>query len=171
MSTLTLGSRPAAPAVLRFSSRSVDPAMDELLARLGADFPLAFRPDRVLALGVRSELLSRGYGPPALLGAVLRRWVRRHSYLKAVARGGYRTALDGSVAGVITPEQREQAKADLQARATPRADACPNAGGCRRAAPSAARQRHPSPTHCHPLKEPENAHPDTPAASERGHLG
>ncbi len=118
MSTLTLGSRPAAPAVLRFSSRSVDPAMDELLARLGADFPLAFRPDRVLALGVRSELLSRGYGPPALLGAVLRRWVRRHSYLKAVARGGYRTALDGSVAGVIPPEQREQAKADLQARAT-----------------------------------------------------
>jgi sRNA-binding protein len=108
--------REASPGPLKFATPSADPNADALLARLGRDFPIAFRPGTVLAVGVRAKLKGFGYGPADLLRAVLARWCRQRSYLEAVARGGHRTALNGLQDGEVTEGHREQAAADLAAR-------------------------------------------------------
>ena len=112
--TLTLARPQHTPAVPH------DPAVAHLLERLQADFPLAFRPGRVLAIGVYRDLRQLGYGPAKVLHDTLRYWTIRSHYLKAMARGAYRTALDGSVAarnhpGGTAPEQVRAAIAAARA--------------------------------------------------------
>ena len=70
-------------------------------------------PPKPLAVGshqaVHVSALEAGI-PPVTVKAALASWCNRLSYLRAVASGGHRVALDGTPSEPITPEQAEHAR-------------------------------------------------------------
>ena len=87
-------------------------ARDHLWPLLSKVFPEVFSlPAVPLAIGIHNQILDiAGDSIDATeLGAFMRYWVRRWSYLMAVWRGEPRRNLDGSVAGSPTIDQRNDA--------------------------------------------------------------
>jgi sRNA-binding protein len=87
-------------------------ARERLWPLLNEVFPEAFRVPAVpLAIGIHHQILEVAGDSidPAELSAFLRYWVSRWSYLQAVKRGEPRRNLDGSLAGLPTIEQRNDA--------------------------------------------------------------
>ena len=87
-------------------------AREHLWPLLSSVFPEVFRlPPPPLAIEIHEQILDVAGDSidPAELGAFLRYWVRRWSYLHAVWRGEPRRNIDGSVAGVLTVAQRNAA--------------------------------------------------------------
>ena len=82
----------------------------ELIRALAELFPAVFiadgwKPHRPLKLGIHQDLIDRGVLLPDECHAVFRRYCSRLTYQKALASGGSRYALDGELAGEVTPEQ------------------------------------------------------------------
>jgi len=99
------------------SSRKMDWGR-ELLARAAADFPAAFGGKPVpLAIGISCILVDAWPDVPRWR---VKRWLSDHcasrSYLLAVAAGGPRYYVDGSIDGEVTPDQQEHARQLLEAR-------------------------------------------------------
>jgi sRNA-binding protein len=91
-------------------------ARDHLWPLLSKVFPEVFSlPAVPLAIGIHKQILDiAGDSIDATeLGAFMRYWVRRWSYLMAVWRGEPRRNLDGSVAGSPTIDQRNDAARKL----------------------------------------------------------
>jgi sRNA-binding protein len=91
-------------------------ARDHLWPLLSKVFPEVFSlPAVPLAIGIHNQILDiAGDSIDATeLGAFMRYWVRRWSYLMAVWRGEPRRNLDGSVAGSPTIDQRNDAARKL----------------------------------------------------------
>jgi sRNA-binding protein len=89
----------------------------ELIAVLAGLFPAAFtaerwQPHRPLKIGIHQDLVDRGVLLPNEC-RVLRWYVLRRMYQVALAAGGSRYDLDGNVAGDVSPEQIEGAKANV----------------------------------------------------------
>src|ERR1700761_6449280 len=87
-------------------------ARDHLWPLLSKVFPEVFSlPAVPLAIGIHKQILDiAGDSIDATdVGAFMRYWVRRWSYLMAVWRGEPRRNLDGSVAGSPTIDQRNDA--------------------------------------------------------------
>lgn len=87
--------------------------VDALLAELRERFPDAFPADlsrvRPLALGVRATLEAAGIAGRTPLHRVLWLWTRQPAYLAAIAEGRPRVNPDGTDAGPVAPEHRQQA--------------------------------------------------------------
>lgn len=66
-----------------------------------------------LKLGIAADLMDAGALPPPRLRDFLRRYCRGSRYQAAVAAGGDRRALDGTVAGPVSAESKAQAAALL----------------------------------------------------------
>jgi sRNA-binding protein len=89
---------------------------EHLLGLLKAVAPEVFRILPVpLAVGIRRQIVE-------LVGnafswndveAVLRRWTERFDYIEAVAAGGQRFNLDGTVANEVLPEHQGRARVQL----------------------------------------------------------
>jgi ProQ/FINO family len=87
-------------------------AREKLLPMLREVFPQAFPlPPVPLAIGIHREILAIAGDEidPADLSAFLRYWCTRRSYLTAIWRGQGRRNLDGSIAGVPTIKERNDA--------------------------------------------------------------
>lgn len=87
-------------------------AREHLWPLLSEVFPDAFRlPAVPLAIGIHRQILDVAGDTIDAdeLGAFMRYWTTRWSYLMAVARGEPRRNLDGSIADAPTSEQREDA--------------------------------------------------------------
>jgi sRNA-binding protein len=87
-------------------------ARARLWSVLSTTFPEIFKlPPVPLAIGIHKQILEVAGDDidPGDLGAFLRYWVRRWSYLHAIWRGEKRRNIDGSVAGVPTVDQRNAA--------------------------------------------------------------
>jgi ProP effector len=95
-----------------------DPASAKAtLAALAELFPALFvaeawQQHKPLKIGVANDLVERGVLLPTECRA-LSFYCRRRLYQAALAAGGPRFDLDGNVAGEVTPEQVENAKASL----------------------------------------------------------
>jgi hypothetical protein len=89
------------------------------LARLVELFPVVFDVDapRPLAIGCNRQLRAALAIPWSQVDAVLWWWTRRPEYHAAVAAGGFRYNLDGSVAGPVAEEHRAMAQRQIQQRA------------------------------------------------------
>jgi ProP effector len=117
------------------------------LAILAELFPQTFaaepwQPHRPLKVGIGDDLHSAGVLLPAEC-KVLRWYVARRMYQVALAAGGPRYDLDGNVAGEVTIDQIEAAKASLAAmdrRRAELADAARNAKAAERAKRKAVRE-------------------------------
>ena len=102
-------------------ARQIAATLDLLVAR----FPLAFFPrgaaPRALKIGIDEDLKSAlgGEVGGARLGATLRFYVTRRTYLAAVASGGQRISLDGRPAGDVSAHERDMARNALAQRAAP----------------------------------------------------
>ena len=72
--------------------------------------PAVFDPDTPLplAIGVDRQIVELGLTSKEA-GDILRWWTLRHEYRAAVARGGRRHNLDGSLAGELTAEHQAEA--------------------------------------------------------------
>jgi sRNA-binding protein len=93
----------------------------ENLAMLAELFPGIFiadswRSHKALAWGIDRQLVDAGVLTAEEAETLLRAYVRRRCYLLAVAAGGFRHNLDGSVAGEIAAEHVAAAKAALAFR-------------------------------------------------------
>jgi hypothetical protein len=81
---------------------------EELLAQWKAQFPV-FRDNQPLAISTRKEMALRGLlESPAALQALVQH-VRSDEYLGALASGGHRFNLDGSVERIINPAHVQSA--------------------------------------------------------------
>lgn len=82
------------------------------LATLQQDYPLLFNPAAPLplALGIGSEIRTRLGLSVAQSNRLMKHWVWRDPYLRAVVAGGPRYALDGSECGSITAGQQAVAQ-------------------------------------------------------------
>src|SRR5690348_5527015 len=89
------------------------------LARLAELFPVVFDVDapRPLAIGCNRQLRAALAIPWSQVDAVLWWWTRRPEYHAAVAAGGFRYNLDGTVAGTVAEEHRAMAQRQIQQRA------------------------------------------------------
>jgi ProQ/FINO family len=89
------------------------------LARLVELFPVVFDVDapRPLAIGCNRQLRAALAIPWSQVDAVLWWWTRRSEYHAAIAAGGFRYNLDGSVAGTVADEHRAMAQRQIQRRA------------------------------------------------------
>jgi ProQ/FINO family len=89
------------------------------LARLVELFPVVFDVDapRPLAIGCNRQLRAALAISWSQVDAVLWWWTRRPEYHAAVAAGGFRYNLDGSVAGSVAEEHRAMAQRQIQQRA------------------------------------------------------
>lgn len=100
----------------------------ETRARLHELYPAAFCAPNVrvpvpLKVGIHDDLVAAVaiHGiKPKWLRSFLYVWTHRNEYLIALARGGARHALDGSVAGQVTPGEAVQAGAAMAAMAAKR---------------------------------------------------
>jgi sRNA-binding protein len=91
-------------------------AREHLWPLLSSVFPEAFRlPAVPLAIGIHHQILDVAGDDinPRELSTFMRYWCGRWSYLMAVSRGEQRRNLDGSIAGVPTIEQRNDAARKL----------------------------------------------------------
>ena len=120
---LVLPTTPAGPS--KKQRKATERRQQERIARerlwplLSNVFPEAFRlPPVPLAIGIHKQILEVASEDidPRELGAFLRYWVGRWSYLQAVRRGELRCNLDGSIAGSPTIEQRDDAARRLGAQ-------------------------------------------------------
>jgi ProQ/FINO family len=73
----------------------------------------SWRSHRALAIGIDAQLVASGVVKGWEANALLRLYTRRRCYVAAVAAGGYRYNLDGSVAGEIAVEHIACAKGSL----------------------------------------------------------
>lgn len=79
-----------------------------------ASYPV-FSAGKPLAVGTREKLIERHPDIDArLVRSALLKHCKRPRYLKALAAEPQRYDLDGSPVGVVTEEEREKAKADLE---------------------------------------------------------
>lgn len=89
---------------------------DSVLAQLIAAYSV-FRDAQPLAIGIHKDIIAEH---PEIDTDALRRTLKRHTastkYLKSVASGGSRFALDGTPAGDITSEQQVQANQAIKDR-------------------------------------------------------
>jgi sRNA-binding protein len=90
-------------------------AIDGLLNALAAMFPCFSREDRrPLKKGIAEDILHHMPDvDPKVLHKSLRYWTRHRQYLANCRAGEVRVALDGSAAGVVTPEDAEFASRTL----------------------------------------------------------
>ncbi len=97
------------------STSRPDPATTiSALAELFTVFVADWRqPHRPLKVGIDQDLVDRGVLQPHECRAVFRVYVGRRQYQKALAAGGPRYDLDGNVAGEVTAEHVDVAKARL----------------------------------------------------------
>jgi sRNA-binding protein len=99
------------------SPNSQNQIANQTVAALARLFPAAFVTDRwaphkPLKCGIANDLITRGVLLPHECRA-LGWYTRRRQYQAALAAGGPRYDLDGNVAGAVTPEHAEAAKAAL----------------------------------------------------------
>lgn len=125
---------------------------DTLIKILSELFPGVFTADswrahKPLARGIDSQLIEVGVLTAEEAEAMLRAYCRRRMYLQAVASGGFRFNLDGTVAGEVSAENIAAAKGSLaamdakQARSVEAAKAVREAGRAPREADQAAAGR------------------------------
>ena len=90
-------------------------AIDGLLSALAAMFLCFSREDRrPLKIGIAQDILHHMPDiDPKVLHKSLRYWTRHRQYLANCRAGEVRVALDGSAAGVVTPEDAEFASRTL----------------------------------------------------------
>jgi sRNA-binding protein len=72
-----------------------------------------WRPHKPLAIGIDKQLVDTGVLKGWEAALVLRHYVRRRMYVAAVAAGGYRYNLDGTIAGEVSAEHIAAAKGSL----------------------------------------------------------
>jgi sRNA-binding protein len=96
-----------------------------------------WKPHKPLKIGIHQDLVDRGVPLPGECRAVFRWYCLRLIYQRALAAGGPRFDLDGSVAGEVTPDEIAQARAAvarIEAKAIAKAEAARAKRGSERAA-------------------------------------
>jgi sRNA-binding protein len=152
-------------------STTPKPYLATLIATVAELWPAVFTADgwrehKALALGIDEQLIQSGALKPYEAAALLRSYTRRRMYQAALAAGGYRHNLDGSISGEIAAEHVVAAKASLAAMDERAAKSAATAKAARQATrKTAERPKGPAPYH---KPRPEIARPAPPLRAGDG---